>query len=181
MRKWTRIVLFMLLELKHSSTFHASRGVVLLGGAALQDPRIHFPCAHSSSTFRTAKEYHASASSLAMSVGDRLQRVTSARARPQHVVVLGGGLAGLAVSFHLLNLTATSVEAAGPRKSPLRISIFDECEVGDGGASGAMAGLLVRQALTCVRLLSICSRIFLTAGCVAAPAYSSRQKDMVGG
>ena len=171
MRKWTRIVLFMLLELKHSSTFHASRGVVLLGGAAIQDPRIHFPCAHSSSTFRTANEYHASASSLAMSVGDRLQRV----------VVLGGGLAGLAVSFHLLNLTATRVEAAGPRKSPLRISIFDECEVGDGGASGAMAGLLVRQALTCVRLLSICSRIFLTAGCVAAPAYSSRQKDMVGG
>ena len=173
MREWRRtlIVLFMLLELKHSSTFHASRGVVLLGGAALQDPWIHFPCAHSSSTFRTAKEYHASASSLAMSVGDRLQRV----------VVLGGGLAGLAVSFHLLNLTATRVEAAGSRKSPLRISIFDECEVGEGGASGAMAGLLVRQALPCVRLLSMCSRIFLTAGCVAAPAYSSRQKDMVGG
>jgi hypothetical protein len=175
MRDWARklIVLMLLLELKNNSsyTFHASRGVVLLGGAAPQDPRIHFPCAHSSSTFRTANEYHASASSLAMSVGDRLQRV----------VVLGGGLAGLAVSFHLLNLTATRVEAAGPRKSPLLISIFDECEVGEGGASGAMAGLLVRQALICVIRLSICSWIFLTAGCVAAPAYSSRQKDMVGG
>lgn len=67
---------------------------------------------------------------------------TCASTRPQRVVVLGGGLAGLAVSYHLLNQTAVVAQAGGVRKSPLRITIFDECEVGEGGASGAMAGLL---------------------------------------
>jgi len=59
----------------------------------------------------------------------------------QRVVVLGGGLAGLATAYHLLNYTAVG-EQGGARRSPLHISIFDRCEVGEGGASGAMAGLL---------------------------------------
>ena len=65
----------------------------------------------------------------------------SAHVRPQRVAVLGGGLAGLAVSYHLLNQTAVAT-AGGARKSPLRITIFDQAQVGEGGASGAMAGLL---------------------------------------
>jgi hypothetical protein len=73
---------------------------------------------------------------VSASLGEEL-----AAGRGKRVVVLGGGLAGLAVSYHLLNLTAT-VDAAGARRSPLRISIFDQAEVGQGGASGAMAGLL---------------------------------------
>jgi glycine/D-amino acid oxidase-like deaminating enzyme len=61
---------------------------------------------------------------------------------PQRVAVLGGGLAGLAVAYHLLNMTATTDDASGVRRSQLRISIFDQNDVGQGGASGAMAGLL---------------------------------------
>lgn len=56
-------------------------------------------------------------------------------ARGKHVVVVGGGMAGLAVTYHLLNQTRGDA-------SPLRITIVDSHQVGCGGATAAMAGLL---------------------------------------
>ena len=67
---------------------------------------------------------------------------SAAIAGSPRVVVLGGGLAGLSVAYHLLNLTATTDSGGKQRRSPLRVSIVDQCAVGEGGASGAMAGLL---------------------------------------
>ena len=51
---------------------------------------------------------------------------------PSRVAVVGGGLAGLATAFHLLNVSA-----------PLdALHVYDACAPGTGGASAAAAGLL---------------------------------------
>jgi glycine/D-amino acid oxidase-like deaminating enzyme len=45
------------------------------------------------------------------------------------IMILGGGLAGLATANHLLNKT-----------TGIAIDIWDVCEVGDGGASAVAGG-----------------------------------------
>ena len=57
--------------------------------------------------------------------------------KPRSVAIIGGGLAGLAVTYHLMELTKHLDES-----SPCTVMILDEAEVGEGGASGAMGGLL---------------------------------------
>ena len=49
---------------------------------------------------------------------------------PQRIAVVGGGLAGLSVTFHLLNQTC----AAGA-PPPTCVHVFDAAAVGEGGAS----------------------------------------------
>eukprot|EP00961_Rhodomonas_salina_P003852 53042-Rhodomonas_salina.1 len=49
------------------------------------------------------------------------------------LVIVGGGIAGLALTYHLLNQSAPDT---------LTIEIMDPKGVGEGGASSAMAGLL---------------------------------------
>lgn len=61
---------------------------------------------------------------------------------PAKIAVLGGGLAGLAVVYHLLHSTARFARKRGFDSTTLQISIFDPHEVGCGGASAAAAGLL---------------------------------------
>lgn len=53
---------------------------------------------------------------------------------PQRVAVIGGGFAGLAVSWHLL-------AAARDSGRPMQLQLFDAFGLGAGG-SGAAAGLL---------------------------------------
>jgi hypothetical protein len=55
---------------------------------------------------------------------------------PKKIAVIGGGLAGLAVVYNLLDLTRS------PDSDDISITIIDSHEVGHGGASGVMAGLL---------------------------------------
>jgi uncharacterized protein with NAD-binding domain and iron-sulfur cluster len=45
------------------------------------------------------------------------------------IMILGGGLAGLATAYNLLNKT-----------TGVAIDIWDICEVGDGGASAVAGG-----------------------------------------
>ncbi len=52
------------------------------------------------------------------------------------IAIVGGGLAGLAVAYNLLDLTRS------PGSADISVTILDTDAVGEGGASGAMAGLL---------------------------------------
>ncbi|GAX13514.1 hypothetical protein FisN_27Lu010 [Fistulifera solaris] len=60
-----------------------------------------------------------------------LHASSSIDARNQTISVIGGGMAGLAVTYHLLS--------QGP---PSRIQVFDKAPVGNGGASAVAGGLL---------------------------------------
>lgn len=59
---------------------------------------------------------------------------TGQQCAPQRVAVIGGGFAGLAVSWHLL-------AAAQQQGTPMQLQLFDAVGLGAGG-SGAAAGLL---------------------------------------
>lgn len=61
---------------------------------------------------------------------------------PQNIAVVGGGLAGLAVTYHLLNSTARYARKRGFDSETIRVTIFDPMPPGEGGASAAAAGLL---------------------------------------
>lgn len=61
---------------------------------------------------------------------------------PQNIAVVGGGLAGLAVTYHLLNSTARYARKRGFDSETIRVTIFDPMLPGEGGASAAAAGLL---------------------------------------
>ena len=54
-------------------------------------------------------------------------------ARPESVAIVGGGLAGLSVAYHLID-GGSSRE--GRRR---RVTVFDRCPVGEGGASSGEA------------------------------------------
>lgn len=56
--------------------------------------------------------------------------------------MVGGGLAGLAVVYHLLYSTSRYARKRSFDASSLRVSIFDPSPPGKGGASAAAAGLL---------------------------------------
>jgi NADPH-dependent 2,4-dienoyl-CoA reductase/sulfur reductase-like enzyme len=47
-----------------------------------------------------------------------------------NVAIVGGGLAGLSTAWHLLELSS----------NPLRVTIYDKCAVGKGGASAVAGG-----------------------------------------
>ncbi len=55
---------------------------------------------------------------------------------PKSIAIIGGGLAGLAVAYNLLDLTRTT------ESEDITVTVIDSHDVGEGGASGAMAGLL---------------------------------------
>lgn len=59
--------------------------------------------------------------------------VADAESRPARVAVIGGGFAGLAVSWHLLSTACNA--------RPVQLHLFDAYGLGAGG-SGAAAGLL---------------------------------------
>lgn len=61
---------------------------------------------------------------------------------PRRIAVVGAGLAGLAVTYHLLNSTARYARKRSFDHTSLRITIFDPVHPGTGGASSAAAGLL---------------------------------------
>ena len=48
------------------------------------------------------------------------------------VAIIGGGLAGLSMAYHLLELRQ--------HRAPLNITIYDRCKVGEGGASAVAGG-----------------------------------------
>jgi NADH dehydrogenase FAD-containing subunit len=57
------------------------------------------------------------------------------------VAIIGGGLAGLSVAYHLLDIKQTgSNEDNGLMNSPLQITIYDKSRVGEGGASAVAGG-----------------------------------------
>ena len=69
--------------------------------------------------------------------GHVIRRTSMSQDRPsKKVVIIGGGLAGLAVAYNLLDLTKTL------DIDNVCVTIVDAHEVGQGGASGVMAGLL---------------------------------------
>lgn len=61
---------------------------------------------------------------------------------PQRIAVVGGGLAGLAVTYHLLNSTARYARKRDYDHTSMHITIFDPAYPGTAGASAAAAGLL---------------------------------------
>jgi NADPH-dependent 2,4-dienoyl-CoA reductase/sulfur reductase-like enzyme len=52
--------------------------------------------------------------------------------QPNNVAIIGGGLAGLSVAYHLLDLRQQG--------NPLHITIYDKSNVGQGGASAVAGG-----------------------------------------
>lgn len=61
---------------------------------------------------------------------------------PNRIAIVGGGLAGLAATYHLLHSTQRWARKRDFNASDLSITIFDPSPVGAGGASAAAAGLL---------------------------------------
>lgn len=61
---------------------------------------------------------------------------------PHRIAVVGGGLAGLAVVYHLLHSTSRYARKRGFDHSKLKITLFDPEYPGTAGASAAAAGLL---------------------------------------
>lgn len=61
---------------------------------------------------------------------------------PQNIAIVGGGLAGLAVTYHLLHSTSRYARKRGFDADSLRLTILDPHPPGRGGASAAAAGLL---------------------------------------
>ena len=59
-------------------------------------------------------------------------------ARPESVAIVGGGLAGLSVAYHL---TDGGSSREGRRR---RVTVFDRCPVGEGGASSGEACAVAR-------------------------------------
>lgn len=61
---------------------------------------------------------------------------------PQRVAVVGAGLAGLSVVYHLLNSTDRYARKRNFDKNSIHITLFDPASPGTAGASAAAAGLL---------------------------------------
>lgn len=61
---------------------------------------------------------------------------------PQRIAVIGGGLAGLSVIYHILHSTARYAQKRQFDNSTIQITLFDPVHPGTGGASAAAAGLL---------------------------------------
>lgn len=61
---------------------------------------------------------------------------------PERVAVVGGGLAGLAVTWHLLNSTRRMAKKRGADHTCIHVTVFDPASPGSAGATAAAAGLL---------------------------------------
>jgi glycine/D-amino acid oxidase-like deaminating enzyme len=67
---------------------------------------------------------------------------------PKKVAVVGGGLAGLSVAYHLLEQCGGPAVTKKSTAAAVKITIWDRASVGDGGAS-AVAGGYVRKNVRC--------------------------------
>lgn len=54
----------------------------------------------------------------------------------RRIGIIGGGLAGLSVAYHLLDISEKNTE----NSDPLHIVIYDKAKVGEGGASSVAGG-----------------------------------------
>lgn len=69
--------------------------------------------------------------------------VASSGVVPERIAVIGGGLAGLATTYHLLNSTYRVANKRGENFQRIHVDIFDPSPPGEpGGASAVAAGLL---------------------------------------
>lgn len=113
------------------------------------------PGLNASSFLRHARPFHACPPSLAPRLSLRHFAPNTKRIRkpkslvappgtavPRNIAVVGGGLAGLAVTYHLLYSTARYARKRGFDADSLRITILDARAPGEGGATAAAAGLL---------------------------------------
>lgn len=72
----------------------------------------------------------------------RPRKIVSSGVPPARIAVVGAGLAGLAVTYHLVHSVARVASKRGSPDYRPRITLFDPCQPGTGGASRAAAGLL---------------------------------------
>lgn len=61
---------------------------------------------------------------------------------PSNIAIVGGGLAGLATAYHLLNSTERYSRKRSFSHTDMRITIFDPSKPGCGGATATATGLL---------------------------------------
>ena len=80
-------------------------------------------------------------------------------AAPESVAIVGGGLAGLSVAYHLID----GGSSRGGRRR--RVTVFDRCPVGEGGASSG------ERPVPCARYFRLVdSSLSLTYFCLAPVA-----------
>ncbi len=67
--------------------------------------------------------------------GIRIKQIRLYASSPKNVAIVGGGLAGLSTTYHLLKKSKDEGEGEN-----LHITIFDKAEPGQGGASSVAGG-----------------------------------------
>ncbi len=70
------------------------------------------------------------------------QWVATEGSAPMRIAVVGGGLAGLGTTYHLLHSTRRMAKKRGADSEDIRVTVFDPAGAGVGGATAAAAGLL---------------------------------------
>lgn len=77
--------------------------------------------------------------SISLMSGNANEDKVQPQTQSKNIAIIGGGLAGLSVAYHLLDASNNS---QANQSNGLQIKIFDKAEVGEGGASSVAGGLL---------------------------------------